>query len=283
MRNIFLFIRRFFTFFLFLVLQGFAIGILVNYNKSQQAVFANFANEATGWVSTKYNSVEYYFRLTETNKALAEENARLRNMLPSSFDSPDSTHIIKMDSLVKDTLGRIRKFNFLPAKVVNNSVSQENNYITLYRGAKQGVNKDMAVIGPDGIVGKVVLVSDNYCRVMSLLNHNSKVSAMTMKDFVTGYVDWDGKDPQYITLHGIPSTTKVQKGDTILTSNLSANYPPGLMIGTVSDISFEPASKVYILKLKTATNFYSLQYAYLVQNMLWDEQRKLEDQTPKIQ
>ena len=282
MRNIFLFIRRFFNFFLFLVLQGIAIAILVKYNKTHQAFFAGIANETTGWVSTKYNSVEYYFRLGETNKALAAENVRLHNMLPSSFDSPDSTHISKPDTLFRDTLGHIRKFNFLPAKVVNNSVSDENNYITLYRGKNQGVNDTMSVIGPDGIVGKVVFVSDNYCRVMSLLNRNSKVSAMLKKDFYTGDLEWDGKDPDYVTLRKISKSAKVVKGDTVLTSNYSANFPPGLMIGTVAEINVDASSGFYSLKVKTATNFYTLQYAYLVQNMQWEEQRKLEFQTPKI-
>lgn len=281
MRNIFLFIRRFFNFFLFLVLQGTAIAILVKYNKTHQAIFAGIANEATGWVSTKYNNIDYYFHLGETNKALAAENARLRNMLPSSFDNPDSTHISKADTSFRDTLGRIRKFNFLPAKVVNNSVSEENNYLTLYRGSKQGVNDTMSVIGPDGIVGKVVFVSDNYCRVMSLLNRNSKVSAMLKKDFYTGDVEWDGKDPGYLVLRKISKSAKVAKGDTVLTSNYST-FPPGLMIGTIAEINVDAASGFYILKIKTATNFYTLQYAYLVQDMLWEEQRRLELQTPKI-
>ena len=63
MRNIFLFIRRFFNLILFLVLQGTAIYILSTYNKTHQAVFAGVANEVTGTISEKYNSVEYYFQL----------------------------------------------------------------------------------------------------------------------------------------------------------------------------------------------------------------------------
>lgn len=282
MRNILLFIRRFFNFFLFLALQVFSIVILAKYNKTHQAVFDGIANETTGWISSKYNNVEYYFHLSETNKALAEENARLKNMLSSSFLNPDSSRVVKLDTLNRDTLGRIRKFNFLPAKVVNNSVNEENNYITLYRGKMQGVTNDMLVTGPDGIVGKVVSVSDNYCRVMSLLNHNSKVSAMLKKDNYFGDLDWDGKDPAYVTLHKISKSAKVAKGDTVLTSNYSS-FPPGLMVGTVAEINIDPSSGFYTLKIKTATNFYTLQYAYLVENVLWDEQKKLEDATPKIQ
>lgn len=266
---------------MFLVLQVLSFAILIKYNKTYEAIFANSANEVTGSIDTRYNNVQYYFQLKKENERLAKQNADLLNKLSISFKDNDSTQLIKIDSLLRDTLKRIQKFVFLPAKVVNNSVSQENNFITIERGAKQGVTKDMAVAGPDGIVGRVILVSDNYSRVMSLLNHNSRVSAMLKKDFSAGIVDWDGKDPRYIILHNISKSAKVAKGDTVITSNLSGNFPPGLMVGTVAAIGTDPSSNFYTLTLKTATNFYSLQYAYLVQNMLWQQQRTLEAQTPK--
>lgn len=261
--------------------MGISLAILINYNQTYQVVFSNAANETTGKVGAQYNNIEYYFRLKRTNDSLVKENAELRGLLKSSFESPDTSKVIKIDSLLKDTLGRVRKFRFLPAKVVNNDISDQNNYLTLYRGSKQGVAKDMGVIGPQGIVGKVILVSDNYSRVMSLLNRNSKVSAMTKRGFYTGLADWDGKDPRYITLHNIPKSAKVKIGDSILTSNLSGSYPPGIMVGTVAAIGGDPGSGFYELKIKTATDFYNLQYAYLVDNMIWAEEKQLESQTPK--
>ena len=282
MRNIFLFIQRFFNLLLFLALEGLAIYTLSKYNKTHQAFFASVSNEVTGSISEKYNKIEYYFRLKKTNEQLAAENANLRKMLPSGFESPDTAKATIMDSLAKDTLG-IRKYNFLVAKVVNNSVSQENNYITLHRGAKQGVKVDMGVIGPDGIVGKVILVSDNYSRVMSALNRKSRVSAMLQRGLYTGDLEWDGKDPGYLTLNKIPKSAKVQKGDTVLTSNVSErlSFPPGIMVGTVAEISTDPSSNFLTLKIKSATNFYTLQYVYLTDNLLWEEQKALEAKTPK--
>jgi rod shape-determining protein MreC len=261
--------------------MGVSLGILIRYNETYQVVFSNIANEATGKVGAQYNGIENYFRLKKTNDALVAENAELRGLLKQSFEGPDTSSVIKIDSLLKDTLGRVRKFRFLPAKIVNNDISDQNNYITLYRGAKQGAKVDMGVIGPQGIIGKVILVSDNYSRVMSLLNRNTKVSAMTKTGFYTGLVDWDGKDPRYVTLHNIPKSAKVKIGDTVLTSNLSGSYPPGIMVGTITAIQGDPASGFFELKLRTATDFYSVQYAYLVDNMIWAEQKELEAKTPK--
>jgi rod shape-determining protein MreC len=281
MRNIIAFIRQFFNLFLFLILMGASLAILIRYNQTYQVVFSNIANETTGKVGEQYNSIEYYFNLKKTNAALVAENAELRGLLKQSFDSPDTSSVIKIDSLLKDTLGRVRKFRFLPAKVVNSDVSEQNNFITLYRGRNQGVKEDMGVIGPQGVVGKVILISDNYCRVMSLLNHNSKVSAMLKKGFYTGLIDWDGKDPRFVTLHNIPKSVKIKLGDSVLTSNLSGSYPAGIMVGTIAGLQGEPGSGFYDLKIKTATDFSTLQYAYLVDNMIWTEQKQLEAQTPK--
>lgn len=281
MRNIIAFIRQFFNFFFFLILMGISLGILINYNQTYNVVFSNVANETTGSVGLQLSKVTDYFRLKKTNEALAAENAQLRGLLKTSFEGPDTSSVLKIDSLLKDTAGRVREFQFLPAKVVNNDVSDQNNYITLYRGRKQGVKTDMGVIGPQGIVGKVILVSDNFCRVMSVLNRNTKVSAMTKRDSTNGLIDWDGKDPRYITLHNVPKSAKVKVGDSIITSNLSGSYPSGIMIGTIATVAGDPGSGFYELKIKTSTDFYSLQYAYLVDNMMWTEQKNLEEKTPK--
>jgi len=104
---------------------------------------------------------------------------------------------------------------------------------------------------------------------------------MLKKGFYTGLVDWDGKDPRYVTMHNVPKSAKVKVSDSVLTSNLSGSYPPGIMIGTVAAIKGDPSSGFFELKVKTSTDFYSIQYAYLVDNMIWTEQKQLEAKTPK--
>jgi rod shape-determining protein MreC len=280
MKNIILFISQFFNLFLFLVLMIVSLVIMVNYNKTYQAVFFTKANELTGGIGKKYNSIEYYFHLKKTNEQLLAENTILRNQLGSNFDNPDTSKAFLKDTLQADTLKLLRRFYYLPAKVVNNSVNEENNYITLYRGSKQGVKKDMGVLSPNGIVGKVVLVSDNYCRVMSVLSRHYKPSAMLKRGLLSGTISWDGKDPRFVTLEGIPKSVKVKAGDTVLTSTYSGDFPAGSMVGTVEAIGADAASSYHKLKVKTATNFLSVQFAYLVENKLLQEQTALENQTP---
>lgn len=276
MKNIFLFIRRYFNFLFFLVLQIVSIILLVNFNKTHEATYSNIASEVIGRINLQYNKVQSYFTLKEVNRQLSEENARLRNILAVNFEGPDTTRQAVLDSLIRDTIGRQRKYLWLPAKVVSNTTSSQTNYLTLHRGSAQGVNKNMAVIGPNGVVGVVIDVSENYSRVMSLLHRNSKVSSMLKKGGITGSVEWDGVDPGFLTLRNIPRSIEVAKGDTVLTSNYSANFPSHIMVGTVVSMEADPSSNSHTIKLRAATNFYAIQFVNVVENVQWAEQRRLE-------
>jgi rod shape-determining protein MreC len=118
---------------------------------------------------------------------------------------------------------------------------------------------------------------------MSLLNRKSKVSGMLKKGFTSGDIEWDGADPQYLTMKKVTKSAQVAKGDSVLTSNIAnLTFPPGILVGTVAQVENDPdGGSYYLLKIKTATNFFNLQYAYLVENVQWQEQKTLEDKTPK--
>ncbi|MEI8073587.1 MAG: rod shape-determining protein MreC [Bacteroidota bacterium] len=276
MKNIFLFIQRNFTFLSFLLLEIACIVLLSNSSKTHQVFFSSASNEITGRFDKQYNNWRYYFSLRETNEQLVAENARLRNLLPINFQAVDSSKKTLIDSTVRDSLGKIRKYTLFPAKVIGNTVTLQTNYLTLERGSLQGVKKGMAVISSDGIVGVVVIVSENNARVMSLLHRNSRVSAMLKKDNIAGSIEWDGVDPNYLLLKNIPKSAKVAKGDSILTSTYSANFPSHLLVGTINSVVADPSSNFYTLKVKTATNFFSIQYVYLVENLRYAEQTAIE-------
>src|ERR1700760_1714919 len=150
MRNIFLFIRRYFNFLFFLVLQIIALSFLFRYNKFHEAAFLSVSIEETGRLNEKYNNIEYYFQLKKTNEALVQENLRLRQQLKENFEAPDSNQRLFNDTLRTDT-GRITpKWLIMEAKVVSNTISLPTNYLTIHRGFKQGVRQNMGVTGTRG-------------------------------------------------------------------------------------------------------------------------------------
>ena len=276
MKNIFIFIRIYFNFISFVTLQICCVLILNKYSKTHEVFFAGVANEMVGKVNKKYDNVHSYLNLQVINKQLAEENAHLRDSLISSrikiYSGIDSTSTTKADTSTPQ-----RKYEYYFSRVVGNNVSSQTNILTLERGRLQGIYKGMGVIGPQGIVGEVIEVSDNYCRVMSLLHRKTSVSAMLKRDKNFGTIEWDGVNPSYVILRNIPKSAKIFKGDSVVTSNYSSIYPPNIMIGTVESIRKDNSSNFFILKLKTTTNFFNLEYVYAVKNTRYNEQHSLEE------
>jgi len=280
-RNVFLFIRRHFNFLFFLVLQIIALSFLFRYNKFHEAAFMNVSTELTGRINEKYNGIEYYFQLKRTNEALVKENTRLRQLLKENYEAPDSARRLIMDTIKVDSGRSILRYNYLEAKVVSSTTALQANYITIHRGFAQQVRPNMGVVGPQGIVGTVVNVSENFATVMSLLHRQYKVVVKLKNGGERGAIEWDGLSPLFVTLKDIPKSAKVAKGDTILTSQTSSLFPANIMVGTVYDIVPDNASNFYTLKIRPATNFFNIEYVYVIDNMQNEEQKRIEDSTRK--
>lgn len=272
MRNIFLFIRRYFNFLFFLSLQVFCIYLIAHYNRYHNAVASFYMNEITGRVNKQYNRVDNFLQLNKSNEALKKENERLRNELKYNFQSPDTINKMVTDSIPYDTLGNKRVWLYKAAKVVSNSVTAQNNYIVLGRGANKQLQKDAGVVDPgNGVVGIVTDVSDNFAVVMSLLHKDSRISAKLKKGGDGGQVTWDGKEPNRLSLIDIKKSAKVAKGDTVFTSGFTTTFPYGLMLGIVDEVLQDKSTNNLIIKLKSAANFYNLQNVYTIDNLQKDE------------
>jgi rod shape-determining protein MreC len=242
----------------------------------------NVSTELTGRINEKYNGIEYYFQLKRTNETLVKENVRLRQLLKDNYEAPDSLRRLINDTIKVDSGRSILKYLYLEAKVVSNStLLKQPNFLTLHRGFAQGIRPNMGVVGPEGIVGRVVNVSENFSTVMSMLHPQFKVVVKMKKGGETGTIEWDGLSVLFVTLKDIPKSAKVTVGDTIVTSQTSSLFPANLMVGTVYEIVQDNSSNFYTLKVRPSTNFFNLEYAYVIDNTQYDEQRRIEDSTNK--
>jgi rod shape-determining protein MreC len=268
MRNIFLFIRRYFNFLFFLVLQGSSIYLIVHYNRYHKAIFSETANQLTGKVNEQYSKVEYYFQLKRTNDSLIRANERLYNKLKADFEFPDTASRTVIDSIRIDSLEHYRKYHYFPAKVVYNSVAAQNNFIVLGRGSAQQLREGMGIVDPNNcVVGIITEVSKDYSVVMSLLHKDSHIEGMLLKgNRETGTLSWDGVTPNIISISRVPKSAKVAIGDTIISSGNSTSIPKGMLLGFVTEVIPEKSSSNFLLKFRTAANFYNLQYVYAIDN-----------------
>lgn len=282
MRNIFLFIRRYFTFLAFVMLQIFSLWMLFKFNRIHRAAFLGVANEVTGRVNTQVDKLDDYFHQGEENKRLHRMNDSLLNLLKTNYAFPDTGQRLVVDSIMVDSIKQFRKYVWRDAKVVYNTVSSEKNYLQLNRGARYGIRDNMAVLNSDGaVVGQVVAVSNNFSQVMSLIHVQSSVSAALKKTGDAGRLEWDGKDPRFVLLRGISKSVAVKMGDSVVTSRYSYNFPPEKLIGTVAGITSDPATGFYLLRIKTNVNFRSVQQVFIVENLQREEQLQLEKDTEK--
>lgn len=268
MRHLFAYIIKHYFFFLFLFLEITAFSLIVQ-NNYQRATFLNSSGQVTGSVFNTFNNIAEYFILKKSNIILAEENARLRESLKTSFLTTDTSVYYQHDSL----------FKFISAKVISNSVNKQKNYLMLNKGRAHGIEKDMGVITSNGMVGTVVDVSENFSRVMSILHENNKINARIKKNDHIGNVEWDGKYYTQGLLTDIPTHVKLNKGDTIITSGNSFIFPEGILVGTVDEHLVDEGDKFNKARINFSVDYNNLYFVYVIVNLMKKEQQNLETQS----
>lgn len=267
MYNFIQFILRFGSFFLFLLFESISIYLVVNYNISQRDIFVNSANIVSGKVNERFARIEGFINQYGIIDSVAKENAILyqeRFNYPFLFDTLDR---------VKDTMIHVK---VIPAAVIDNSVSTHHNYLLINRGSSNGVEKGMAVISHNGIVGIIKKCSKNYSLVLSILNEEAKISATIRRNGYFGSLVWDGKDPNILSLEDVPKHAEIIKGDTIETSGYSLAFPKGIYIGKVEDIALKKGTNFYTIKCKTQNNISNIKTVYVVNNSSRKEIQELE-------
>lgn len=271
MRSLFLFLFKYRTFFVFVILQILCFWLIISNNRYQSAAFFTSSNQLAATIMTTTDNVSDYFNLGAQNRKLAEENARLKKLL-NEKQQISSYFPAKR---VKDT-AVLKQFNYVPAKVVKNSVSWSNNYITINKGAKDGIHKGMGVVSHDGIVGIVKSSSGYFSTITSLLHSNIFISSVIKRTGDLCSTSWDGRNPYEATLRFVPRHIRLQPGDTIVTSGFNAIFDKGTLIGTVKETSIEENATFYNVTIDLATDFNSLSYVYVIENRLRVEKDSLE-------
>lgn len=272
MQQIIYFFQKFKYFLFFLVLEFIALFLIFNNLSFHKSKFVNSANSITGGLYSQSSNISEYFGLKEENKLLAKENTRLRNLLAKS-----SANLGTKDSIILDTINFNQKYVFTTAKIINNNYAKDFNFITIDKGENQGIQKEMAVINSRGVIGITDNTTNNYARVQSILNKNSKINARLKNSNYFGSLGWDGKDYNTVQLSDIPRQAPLKIGDTIETGGKSTIFPEGILIGTISEINKGNSAdnKVNVTLFNDMSN---LGYVQIIKNFDRIEIKQLEAQ-----
>ena len=266
MQRLIEFLRRYHFILTFLALESLCIVIIIRSNPAPAAWYFSTSNFLRGQVQSGYSKITDYFHLKKANSDLIQENQQLLDRLNAFLALHDTS-----------TLPVMKKtgYDFIPAKVVGNSMYLNKNTMLLNKGKNDNIQKDMGVIAPTGLVGIVAEVSDNYAVVLSLLNKVSLISAKILPRNYTGTIYWEGTNTHTVLMRDLPTHIYINKGDTIVTSGFSSIFPEGIMIGTVYDYEILPGKVNYKVTVELSTMFASLQWVYVVKNLADNEQNEL--------
>ncbi|MDR2627275.1 MAG: rod shape-determining protein MreC [Dysgonamonadaceae bacterium] len=277
MRNLIDFLIRNVHWWLFVLLMFVSAVLIMRDNAYQRSIYLSSANEVCGGIYSLSSSLTSYVGLQKDNEALlkrmTEMEARIQELEAYIRDRYDTTAYLPI--LERSGL-YASGYTFVPAHVVNNSVTKTDNYITLDKGTEDGVGTDMGVISSAGVVGVVSLVSDHYSVVIPILSSKSFLSCKIQRTNHFGPLVWDGKSPRFACLNNVPRHVDFSVQDTIVSSGFSDILPENIMVGTVAEYEKNESDEFHSLKIALSTDFHSLKEVLVIGKKSKEEQDELE-------
>lgn len=284
MRNLIDFLIKNGSWFVFIFLEIVCFYFIFNNNSYQKSVFLNSSNEVVGRIYSMSGAVVSYFGLKDQNQELLEQNAELHSQIILLKERLNSLagDTLESEAFLKNPQQIKSDYRFTTAQVINNSVSQTHNFITINKGLIDSVRTDMGVVSQQGLVGIVRAVSRNFAVIQPVLNPDTRISCKTIDSNVAGPLTWDGEDSRYAYLMDYPKYEKFEKGDTIVTSGFSDFFPEGIFVGIVEDYKSQTNDNFYSLKVRLSTDFSALKDVILIGNSMREEKNKLEKEVNNV-
>lgn len=259
---------------IFIVLQIMAINHYTNSTAYTRARMISATNSVAGGIYKQFAKVDDYLYLRTENNALVDEIAKLNN------------EIAAYRSIFADSLQNIPQFDgeagdyvVMGASVINNTLTRPQNFLTIDKGRRDGVEPEMAIITPDGnIVGYVMECGERNSVAISVLNTEFRTSGRIKGKDYLGSIVWNGRSADHVTLSEIQRYAELTVGDTIVT-DYSSRFPKDIMIGTVEDFEMTEAG-YFNVKVKLAAHFNALRKVLLVKYYDMAERLWLEEYSP---
>jgi len=264
MNNLKELIKHYFHILVFFILQILAIVLIYKNSNYQHFVISTAMQSVTGPVQNFADLFYRQFNYSKENKDLMQQNMALLREKDNMFIFSDSSVCSIFSGEGKN---KRRIYDYSSAHVIFSTTHKTNNYIIIDKGKNGGVVQDMAVLSPNGVVGVVSDISENFSTVISLLNPNSRVSARIIPINQIGTVVWLDNDPSVAQVIDIPQHLMIAVGDSVVTSGYSDVFPKDILIGTVIEKFDNPNNTFLTIKIRLATDFRNLQNVYLVSNL----------------
>lgn len=274
MQNIIRLLQKFRIVLLFLFLQAICfIFIVGGSNDFHRASFASSSNRFSGFVYSITSNISGYFHLEKENSQLIEENNRLKELLVKNQIKVGVSYI-----KVNDTFYH-QQYDFISAKVINNSINNRLNFITINVGSEHKIAPNMAVVGTKGVVGKTVAVSSHFATVKPIINQDFQMTARHKNSLKFGRLIWDDDDYTSATVVDVPSSVTIHEGDIFETRGDDGLFPEGIAIGKVIEVTPIEGETYQHIRLGLIEDYSSMYNVSVVINLKGKEQLELEQET----
>ena len=260
MRQIIDFFVRNKNFILFLTLFSFSLIMIFSNSSYHNSLALNSTNSFTAKVYNSSNSITSYFNLRNENNELVKENTTLKEIIFNSKSNYDSL-----------------KYNVFDSKIIKNSYSFNNNYLTIDKGLNDSISEDMGVVSDKGVIGITDRISKSYSRVISILNTKLNLNAKLKKTNHFGVLNWDGMNFSYIQLKDLPKQSPVSIGDTIVTGGNSFIFPEGILIGEVSSYKLDETQNYIEIEVDLFNDMTDIKNVYIIKNNHLEELKELNE------
>ena len=266
------FLRRIYVAVLFVVFEAIAIGYYAHSSNYTQAKLLTRSNQVVGGVNGIFADIRSYFTLGRENERLLERVAVLEEEL--AFYRRSAADSVRTDLL--HDMGE-KPYELTVARVISNSINKNRNFIVLDRGERDGVEKGMGVLSPEGaMVGYVAASSDRHAVAVSILNTSFNASGKLAGDDYFGSIYWAGDDRYHVRMKELSKYARVTEGEEVVSSGFSQYFPADVLIGYVESFSLADTQMAYDVVIRLAVDVSQLTDVILVRNRDIEDVQELE-------
>jgi rod shape-determining protein MreC len=200
----------------------------------------------------------YLVGLEKENRALKKELHELRLQMNRYREADLANQRLRALLNFKKSIAT----PLLPAQLVAFDPSGWFQTILIDKGRSDGVVQDMAVVSAEGLVGRVIGVSNHHAKVLLILDGNSAVDAYIQRSRARGVLVGLGRE--LCLLKYVQRNEDVQVGDKVISSGMGGVFPRGLLVGTVQEVVRGSSGLFQRVEVEPAVNFSRLEEVMVV-------------------
>ncbi|AIM15761.1 MULTISPECIES: rod shape-determining protein MreC [Neobacillus] len=243
-----------------------------------------FVRDTTGWfqslVSRPANYLAGFFENLQDLQNTYEENEELKTRVEKIASLEAEIQELKKDNKelrdVLDAKQTLRDFEPLPATVIGRNPDRWHEIMIINKGKTDGIEKNMAVVTATGLVGKVKSVNQfsSTVQLLSAMDPKNRISAVIQgeKD-VYGFVQGFDAKKKLLMVKAIPSSEKIEKGQTVITSGMGGVFPKGLIIGKVEEVKPDQYGLNQTALIKPGADFYDIENVIVIKRLMTQPDR----------